>query len=171
VRINYGTAWNPLQQDDCPTVEVDLCQGMAITVLGNCMLSVEAVYGPLLFGAPGATQPPLEISLSIAYGVNAQNARRTVKYGDIPEMATTVQRPIPLQARSGYLVNTDAPNVPALRADQLLADVAGAAIVSSDIMGKKDDMTVRVADGARAATLSTGAFPSPRTAIIWTLNL
>jgi hypothetical protein len=168
-RIFFGTASNQLQEDDCQQVDVDLCDGMAITVLGNCMLSVIAIYGALTFPAPDAVQPELVIDLSIAHGMNCQNARRTVKFGTIAANSLSGTFPIPNFAREAILVNADG-TVPSLRLDQFPSDQS-LTILSTDFVTKKPDQAVQVADGAGAFAVSTGATASPRTAVIWRLNL
>jgi hypothetical protein len=169
VRVHFGTAWNSLQEDDCQDVDVDLCQGTAITVLGNCMLSVEIIYGPLIFPAQDAVQPTLDVSLSIAHGFNPKNARRTVKLGPLGANATSAVSTIPNFARDAILVNGEGA-VPSLRLDQF-NNLTANTLLSTDFVTKKPDQAVSIANGASAFSVTTGATPTTKTAVIWRLNL
>jgi hypothetical protein len=169
LRIFFGTAANQLQEDDCQSVDIDLCTGNAITVLGNCMLSAVAMYGPLTFAEAGATQPELVVDLSIAHGMNCQNSRRTVKFGTIAPNSAGATQLIPNFAREAILVNADG-TVPSLRLDQF-SNIQSVVVRSTDFATKKPDQAVQKCDGCYAFSVSTGATASPRTAVIWRLQL
>jgi hypothetical protein len=167
--IHFGTAWNPIDEDDCQDVDVDLCNGMAINVLGNCMINIEVEYGPLLFAEAGATQPVLEVSLSIARGFHPNRARRTVKIGPLAALTASPILDIPNFAKEAILVNAD-PTVPSLRMDQFL-NAQGGVPISTDFVIKKPDQAVQAADGAEGFAVTTGATPTTKTAVIWNLFL
>ena len=166
-RIRFGTS-SKLGEDDCQVVDVDLFSGLGITVLGNHLLSVELIYGPLLSVVGGAVQPALVVDLSISHGANAQNARRTVKVGTIAPNASSARFPIPNQAREAILVN-DVLAVTALEMTQFLT--LNGPVISDDALGKKIDSTVLYAHGATFFVLTTGAAASTNTAVVWKLNL
>lgn len=167
--IHFGTAWTPLNEDDCQDVDVDLLDGACINILGNCMLNVEVEYGPLLFAEAGAVQPILEVSLSIAHGSHPNRARRTVKVGPLTAMTASPILQIPNFAKEAILVNADG-TVPSLRMDQFLNPQGGVAI-STDFVTKKADQAVQIADGATGFAVTTGATATTKTAVIWNLNL
>lgn len=167
VRIRFGTS-SAIGEDDCQVVDVDLFNGAAITVLGNCVLSAEVIYGAPFDAAGQATQPALLVDASVAHGFNPCNARRTIKVGSIAPNTTSPRFPIPLQAREAYLVNAQVA-VPALTLTQFYT--ANGATTSVDVITKKSDGTVQYAHGATVFSLTTGNDAVTKAAVIWKLNL